>query len=238
MIQQLKRITAKLEQLKSLDIHLQVFGASHHQYQLNPPLLIDVIQAFEQQYQVKLPKDYVAFFTHIGNGGAGPFLGVEAFENSLSVDLDYPDPNLKLNPSLPFLHQKAWNDLFSAYCDEEDENYEQQYFEFHCHQMDGTLAICNYGCGISLNLVVNGAEYGYIWTDDRANDGGIYPSQELGNTEKLSFLDWYELWLDQSITEIQEKLAPSHVIDKNNVDIEKESQDIGVQTKWWRFWRR
>lgn len=236
MNQQLQRITAKLEQLKNLDIHLQVFGAQQHQYQLNSPLSIDVIQAFEQDYQVTLPKDYVAFFTHIGNGGAGPFLGLEPFEHALFVDLDYPNPQLLLHPNLPFQHQNAWNALFIATCDEDDEDYEQQYYAFHAHQMDGCIAICNYGCGVSLNLVVNGAEYGYIWTDDRANDGGIYPSQELGNIEKLSFLDWYELWLDQSLAEIQEKLAPPHRIEDDENDFKKTSEPIVRHRKWWKFW--
>ncbi|WP_286375979.1 hypothetical protein [Acinetobacter sp. R933-2] len=40
-----------------------------------------------------------------------------------------------------------------------------------------------------------------MWTDDRANDGGIYPSQELGNRERITFLNWYERWLDQSLHE-------------------------------------
>lgn len=34
---------------------------------------------------------------------------------------------------------------------------------------NGLLKISNYGCGISLNLVVNGKEYGNIWFDDRCN---------------------------------------------------------------------
>ncbi|WP_111859617.1 SMI1/KNR4 family protein [Acinetobacter sp. CFCC 10889] len=236
MNQQLQRITTKLEQLRNLDIHFQLFGAHHHQYQLNPPLAIETIQHFEQQYQIILPKDYVAFLIQIGNGGAGPFLGLEPFEHALFVDLDYPNPQLLLNPHLPFPHQQAWNVMFSATCDEDDEHYERQYFEFHSHQMDGCIAICNYGCGVSLNLVVNGAEYGYVWTDDRANDGGIYPAQELGNTEKLSFLDWYELWLDQSLLEIHEQLTPTHADLDDGTDLEKSAPLMTTTQKWWKFW--
>ncbi|GEP90576.1 hypothetical protein SAMN05660909_02938 [Chitinophaga terrae (ex Kim and Jung 2007)] len=44
--------------------------------------------------------------------------------------------------------------------------------------------------------------HGYIWSDDRGNDAGIYPSLELGNEKKLSFLDWYEYWLDSSLSEL------------------------------------
>jgi hypothetical protein len=72
--------------------------------------------------------------------------------------------------------------------------------------MNGAIRICNYGCAIRLNLIVNGKEYNNVWTDDRANHEGIHPSYELGNTEKITFLDWYELWLDNSL----KKLAAKH----------------------------
>ena len=202
MHEQLQRIQQKLAQLKIQDSHLDLFGAKRYQYQLNPPVSLELIQQFEQRYGIHLPDEYVQFLINIGNGGAGPFLGLEPFERVLFVDLDRPNSAQLLHPDLPFPHQKAWNEAFNANCDEDDEQeFERQYFEFHQHQMDGVIAICNYGCGVSLNLVVNGAEYGHIWTDDRANDGGIYPSQELCNRERITFLNWYERWLDQSLHE-------------------------------------
>ena len=51
---------------------------------------------------------------------------------------------------------------------ENEEEYENQYevfseTYFDSKHVNGLIAICNYGCGISLNLVVNGQEYGNIW---------------------------------------------------------------------------
>lgn len=249
MNEQLERIRTKLEQLKILDLDYSLFGSNIHQYHLNPILTGQTIQQFESLYNVTLPKEYVDFLMHVGNGGAGPFLGLEPFEKILFVDLDRPSSASLLNPDLPFLHTQPWNEVFNATCDEEDEQeFERQYFEFHQHQMDGVIAISNYGCGISLNLVVNGQEYGYIWTDDRANEGGIYPSRELGNSDKLTFLDWYELWLDSSFAEMKEKqiefieqnqsLAtseslqhPDHAISNDVIpNIEKNKKP------WWKFW--
>ena len=239
MNQRLQSISNKLQQLKSLDIHFQLFGAHRHHYQLNPVISLETIQQFEQTHLIGLPEDYVAFLTQLGNGGAGPFYGLEAFERILFVDLDRPNDNNLLYPNLPFPHLVAWNEPFNATCDEDNEaEFEQQYFEFHQHQMDGTIAICNYGCGVSLNLVVNGTEYGHIWTDDRANDGGIYPSQELGNTERLNFLDWYELWLDQSLVEIHEKQVQkeAQIDNLENKQIESHLHDSSKQKAWWKFW--
>jgi hypothetical protein len=57
---------------------------------------------------------------------------------------------------------------------------------------------------VSLFLVVNGLEKGNMWTDQRAYDFGIYPTneEEFGSATRISFLDWYEKWLDHSIDEI------------------------------------
>ncbi|MDM1245971.1 SMI1/KNR4 family protein [Acinetobacter sp. R933-2] len=73
MYEQLQRIQQKLAQLKIQDSHLDLFGAKRHQYQLNPPVSLELIQQFEQRYGIHLPDEYVQFLMHIGNGGAGPF---------------------------------------------------------------------------------------------------------------------------------------------------------------------
>ena len=68
-------------------------------------------------------------------------------------------------------------------------------------------------------LVVSGAQLGHVWTDDRSNQFGIFPlvpNRQLfgesledaqlftiaeSQTERTSFLDWYEWWLDWSLEE-------------------------------------
>ena len=64
------------------------------------------------------------------------------------------------------------------------------------------MRISNFGCGVIINLVVKGPEYGYIWADDRVNNNGIFPDRYFGNTEKLTFLGWYELWLEKALLKI------------------------------------
>src|SRR5437868_5355597 len=109
MNEQLQRIKTKLKELKRLDKGFALFGSPRHQYQLNPTLSLEKIQQFEQTHYVKLPREYVQFLTELGNGGAGPFYGLEQFENALFDDLDYKHRNSLLNPSKPFLHTEPWN---------------------------------------------------------------------------------------------------------------------------------
>ncbi|WP_142685425.1 SMI1/KNR4 family protein [Chitinophaga polysaccharea] len=206
MNEQLERIKAKLAQLKSSDPNYKLFGASTHQYKLNPTISMEVVRQFELTHHIDLPDGYTAFLTKIGNGGAGPYYGLERLEDALFDDLDYKRPGNLLNPAKPFLHTAPWNQTFTltVEVEEDEEEYERQRMEFEKEyfdrqQMNGVIAICNFGCAVRLNLVVNGQEHGNIWTDDRSSDNGIHPSYELGNKDKISFLDWYELWLDKSL---------------------------------------
>ena len=208
---QIDRIKEKLKLLKNLDTGLSLFGASKHQYKLNRPLDPEIIKRFETNSRIKLPEEYIKFLIEIGNGGAGPYYGLEPLENSLFQDLDYKKPDFLLNPSAPFIHTNAWNMNFQPTVDEDEneDEYEKQFEAFQEEYYDpkhmtGAIAICNFGCAVSLNLVVNGKEYGNIWTDDRSSDYGIHPSQELGNANRITFLDWYERWLDNSLSKLNE----------------------------------
>jgi hypothetical protein len=209
IILQLERIKEKLERLKELDGKRAVFGSESHDYHSNHCLQISTIKDFEVKHDVDFPEDYVLFLTKIGNGGAGPFYGIEPLENILYVDLDLKGEE-RLDPSKPFRHRENWNMLFSP-THSLDENEDLYYSErdtfdenyMSSQHIEGSIRICNYGCGIFINLVVSGPEKGYVWTDGRADDKGIYPSIELGNTDKIKFLDWYELWLDKSLEILQ-----------------------------------
>lgn len=156
---------------------------------------------FEQQHGIQLPEGYRTFLLRVTNGGAGPFYGLLRLESGRVDDIDYPDAGRLLDPSQPFPHTEPWNLENTSGLDHAE--FETEYFA--PKWANGLLRIANYGCGISVNLVVNGPDYGKIWVDDRANDGGFYPDHLLGNQQRIEFLDWYELWLDQSIAEVRSK---------------------------------
>lgn len=228
-------IKEKLLHLRNLDSALSLFGASNHEYLLNATVPMKKIIAFESKYQIKLPAEYVEFMTTVGNGGAGPYYGVVPFEDCLFADLDYKRADDYLNPSEPFIHTAAWNMTFEPTVTEEDEiEYANQYEEFQDEYYDnkykqGVIAISNFGCAVTIHLVVNGSEHGHIWTDDRTSDNGIYPSEELGNRGRITFLDWYERWLDNSIAEIERQNSVPSTLEP--------SQSIPEKNKpWWKLW--
>lgn len=214
MTNQLDKIRNKLEQLRQLDPYFEIFGASKHQYKINPKVSAQKLKQFEADHKIKLPAEYAAFITQIGNGGAGPFYGLEPLKNVLFYSLDFREKDDLLNPSKPFLHTEAWNMSFTPTADIEKDRqeYDKEYnyfskFYHNKEHRNGVIAICNFGCGVSINLVVNGQEYGNIWSDDRESNGGIYPTTEYGITDRITLLNWYELWLDDSIAEMKSKYA-------------------------------
>lgn len=216
MTPQLARIKAKLADLERSDTARNVFGAFKHTYRLNQTATAAEISRFEQEYGIVLPEGYRSFLQIMGNGGAGPYYGLESLEDSLYDDLDYKTN--RIDPSKPFPLTEPWNmDLGDP---EEDEavysNKEKEYFD--PQWTNGLLRLSNFGCGVSINLVVNGAEYGKVWVDDRCNDGGLFPDHYFGNEERIGFLDWYERWLDKGLQQVNH-LPPTK---------------IKPPSKWWQ----
>ena len=193
MRQQIKRIQLKLDRLAKLDQNLEVFGADTHQYGLNSTISEVELLDFEHSNSITLPSEYREFLKQIGNGGAGPYYGLEPLKNGRFVDLNHKDENDLIDLSKPFLHTDHWN--FSL----EDQRPEKEEIYFDNQWINGLLRVSNFGCGVFINLVVNGSEHGNIWVDDRCNDQGIYPDPYFQTEDRISFLKWYELWLDKEL---------------------------------------
>ncbi len=62
--------------------------------------------------------------------------------------------------------------------------------------------LCTEGCGMESILVVNTEDeetYGTVWFYDLCNDFGIAPIFNPKNKKPMSFLDWLEYWVDQTL---------------------------------------
>jgi len=199
---ELESVRNRLAELKRKDKKCNIFGSKSHKYRLNERISEEEVSAFEKNFSVLLPLEYRQFLTEIGNGGAGPYYGLESLNDSLYTDLDYKRPGELINPSIPFPFVDAWNMEFKGDL-EDDSAYEAHTAEYYSDKWEtGILKVCNYGCGVSINLVVTGAEKGNMWVDDRCNDGGVYPDLYFDQTERTTFLNWYSLWLDRSLAEL------------------------------------
>ncbi len=164
-----QEIKALLEEVERADPDRRVFGSSHHHYRLHAPRPEATVQALERENGIVLPPDYRDFILQIGDGGAGPFYGMDDLTSaSRYSDLTQPFP---LTESSEVLEDGRLEELIDP----------NQY-----PGVPGGLALGHQGCGIYAWLIVNGATYGTVW-DGRED---FYPTG-------LSFWQWYEKWLNR-----------------------------------------
>lgn len=156
-----------LNQLRTEDVNLRVFGAVEHEYLLLPPLPETQIAALESRHNILLPEDYRHYLTTISSGGAGPFYGLETLETAVTdSDLSRPFPLQEAVTS-----EKPMPDDF-------DKEFEAD--------TPGALRLCHEGCARFLYLVVHGPAYGQMW----------YIRDEYLPID-LTFGEWYAEWLNR-----------------------------------------
>jgi hypothetical protein len=209
-------VLRQLAELDRRDPRRKVFGSGSHDYKLNPPLPVSVVEAFEARHGVSLPEDYRHFITEIGDGGAGPYYGLFPFgkhDDGFGL-CAWEAGGLLGDPSKPFPHRAAWNLPESFWegepdpppgtpPDEEDrlweawdERLEEQYW--NPALMDGAIPICHLGCAYRQWLVIDGPQRGFVWNDDRANNGGVSPLKSESG-ESVTFAGWYTTWMEDSL---------------------------------------
>lgn len=139
-----------------------------------PPLKREDIADFQEKSGAKLPKEYAAFLTKIGDG----------FEVSAG-DFRYRLPPLgevRYDPSgvkKRFAHREGW-------CWEDDDSADDR--KIGAAVENGQIELMDCGCGRSFRLIVCGGAKGEVW---EMTDVGIAP---YGNG--MDFLDWLKDFLD------------------------------------------
>ena len=140
-----------------------------------PPLKRADIIAFQETTGVKLPREYVAFLTQIGDGFQVKFDSFLYKFPPLAEVIFNPDGIKKR-----FSHREAW-------IWEDDDKATGR--KIKAATTNGQLELVDRGCGQSYRLIVCGGAKGEVW--DMA-DVGIAP---YGNG--LDFLDWLRDFLDR-----------------------------------------
>ncbi|MBS2027387.1 MAG: SMI1/KNR4 family protein [Deltaproteobacteria bacterium] len=190
----LQTIRQKLEQLGKLDPQKQRFGASKHQHQLNAVAKESALADFEKRHGVKLPTDYRQYLLEVADGGAGPFYGLYSLEEGTEQAKGFAG---KLDDPLsrPFPLDNAATRAFLEHwrtCIENGDDDEIVYPEVP-EPCPGLVFLCDYGCGWSYALVVNGEQAGTVWFV------GEYLSPIHRDGKQLSFLEWIDGWLDDDL---------------------------------------
>lgn len=201
VIEQIERIKNKLVEAKKTDKDLKVFGADSHKYILGKVVSNDAILKFETEYKVELPNCYKAFLMNIGNGdesfsssAAGPFYGIYPLGKGVNEFItENPKEYLKGDCVLhPKMTDEDWENLTEKI--EEDEISDEDYNIELGKIYGGILPIGSQGCSSYHAIVLNGEFKGRVVN---INTERYTPQFTL----ESNFLDWYERWLDEVISE-------------------------------------
>ena len=182
--------------------------------QLDPPIDMSEVEAFERRRGVTLPEGYRRFITEIGNGGEGPpAYGMQPFPDVLWDDEDI---------SKPFDFSEFW----SPTDPEQDDARAAQ-------TRHGNLRLGEDGCEMHWILIVVGPERGNVWDLFEHN---VEPCRD-----RRDFLTWYDDWLNgRNDRSIPLKQAMS---DEDFFRVYSESGrtpntlDRDANSQWWKFWR-
>jgi hypothetical protein len=171
-------VVEKLTRLRELDRDRTVFGAKTHEYRLGPPLTAGAVAALEKKWKVKLPPGLRAFYTQVGNGGAGPGYGLlpaDKFERFKPATA-YPGVEA-LRAGAPKGSELPANRLLAP---------------LRASQRKGLIAIAHHGCNIYSAVVCTG-DVGRVVSID---EDGISELEE-------TLVDHVSAWLNGAIEKLE-----------------------------------
>jgi hypothetical protein len=179
----MRLIIERVEALRQRPGTADWFGANKHQFRFDPPLPEAEAAAFEKLHSISLPEDYRQFLLLAGNGGAGPYYGIDPLSQwDYWFDQEDDCPALLASPC-PFAYEQVINQEWRDYLPPGREEW-----------FRGSIHICDQGCAFESRLIVTGTSRGRIFNLDAHC---IKPPHFV---KDANFIDWYERWLDQALT--------------------------------------
>lgn len=193
MTARLIEISNKLSTLKKLDRNREVFGASSHMYK-NAKVSLVELESFENANDIKLTQEFRDFLLHIGTG-AGPDYGIYSLNQMKKEYNEWVfciDENSKLSNQCQLTNADAFELIQSK------QNDPNGFYHKRLKSANGILPIQTEGCTYYCYIILNGEQSGKIW----AADSNEFQTLPAGLIAEFSFFDWYENWLDKSISKV------------------------------------
>ena len=182
-----------------MDEKCEMFGASRHQYRLNPPIEKSFVRRVEERYGFQLPEDYFHFITEIGDGGAGPDYGIDPFikflEKKGTPGAEAYAAAYRCALAKPFAPRPMRADEVEDFAIVTRAGYEKNpELYFVCDEFDddgitdGFFVLGTHGCQWDFGIVVSGERRGQVFDMDNEGAYGFAAS---------SFEKFYRNWLDR-----------------------------------------
>lgn len=198
---QREEVLAILNEAHRMDENCEMFGASKHQYLLNPPIRKSFVRGVEERYGFRLPEDYFYFITEVGDGGAGPDYGIISFaelvEQKTDPRAEAYAADYRRSLAKEFTPRPMRADEVDEYAIVAKKYYEEnpeQYFVYDEFDDDdlcitnGFFLLGTHGCQWDFGMVISGERRGQIFDMDNEGAYGFVA---------CSFAEFYQNWLDR-----------------------------------------
>ncbi|MBS5166073.1 MAG: SMI1/KNR4 family protein [Butyricicoccus sp.] len=167
------------------DPERKVFGADTHQYELNPVLSLEEVQAYQEKYHVVLPSEYVFLITQVGNGGAGPYYGIYPLDLKRSRHENMGVPFITSH-----LTQQQWTGKLMPISRENedlDDCPDDLYEQIESEVLQGVYPVSTQGCSYETMVAAQGDEENRVFYVDMD-----WNYENKPYDTKMTFLKWYE----------------------------------------------
>ena len=184
------------------------FGVEKHQFRLRPPMPESQLLAFEREHNVVLPDDYRRFLLLAGDGGAGPFYGIEPLSDwDRWFEEEAESPGFLASPC-PLIDSVAVRQAWKA-AQMRDARRAKGVVHVGASPSQaweallpsewpewgkGSINLCDQGCTYSARLIVSGEARGRIVYLDSQ---GWYPPYFVRDP---NFIEWYQRRLETSVS--------------------------------------
>jgi hypothetical protein len=169
-----KQVERILSKAKSLNIRL------------GKTIDLETIRKIERKEKVIFPESYVVFLTEIENGGIGPYDEIYSLKESLERNKLFES---SLNIENPYIEDTDISESEKTQLDES--KFQERIGEILGGFFEGSMDICEYGCGDFFRLIVYGKSAGNVWNYS-FDDTGLY-------NLNVDILTFFENWLDREI---------------------------------------
>lgn len=193
LTERLRAIREGLDELRGIDVAYRIHGSeppAGHGHRALPPLSEAEVEALESEAGVRLPEELRRFVLEVSAGGMGPGYGLTLLDHLSGDHLQAPFP----------LDHAAGEAVIEARRSGRDTG---DFVDADSRSRDGVLELSHFGCGWYTAVVLEGPMRGDVWT---VGDFGWCPHFDEDTGARLSFLDWFEHWLRESLRTVSAPL--------------------------------
>lgn len=201
-VDRVRRELAELRANRSARPHAR--GAAALRLDPHPPIPEAELAALEAGHGIRLPADYRAFLTQVGDGGAGPWQGLLPVREAIRQSLENSPGGL----TDTFRHGRTYrlpDGVYRWFQFREPEK--RAYVPFDGEEagspafVAGSLVIAHGrpkgGTARCYRLVLTGPERARVWWDDRARIGALGPCEAYSvHLRQVGFREWMLAWLE------------------------------------------